>query len=339
MEKQRSPEQDEGFDFVAVGDIVTDAFIRIKDAHLTCNIDNEKCELCLRFGDKVPYESVDVISAVGNSPNAAVSASRLGLLTALISDMGDDYIAQDSLRELKENKVATNHITLHKGKKSNYHYVLWYDIDRTILVKHESYPYRFPDIAPPKWLYVSSLGEESVNYHKEIEEYLKKRPKVKLAFQPGTFQMKMGTDKLANIYRRTEILFCNTEEARRILKTDEKDIGALLKGIHLLGPKIICITDGPKGAYAFNGENMWFMPPYDPLKEAYERTGAGDAFASTVTSALALGKTFEEALLWGPINSGSVVKQVGAQRGLLSREKLEEYLKNAPANYRLQKLV
>jgi hypothetical protein len=34
----------------------------------------------------------------------------------------------------------------------------------------------------------------------------------------------------------------------------------------------------------------------------------------------------------------SVVQQVGAQKGLLSREKLEEYLKNAPEEYKLRKI-
>jgi len=34
----------------------------------------------------------------------------------------------------------------------------------------------------------------------------------------------------------------------------------------------------------------------------------------------------------------SVVQHVGAHRGLLSREKLEEYLKNAPKDYKLTKI-
>ena len=73
------------FDFVAIGDIVTDAFIRIKDASVNCDINTDECRLSLRFGDKIPYEYVEVLSAVGNSPNAAVSAATLGLKTPLIS--------------------------------------------------------------------------------------------------------------------------------------------------------------------------------------------------------------------------------------------------------------
>ena len=69
--------------------------------------------------------------------------------------------------------------------------------------------------------------------------------------------------------------------------------------------------------------------PHDP----YERTGAGDAFASTVSVALLLGKSIKEALTWGPINSMSVVQFVGAQKGLLSMLQLEQHLKDAPVDY------
>ena len=108
--------------------------------------------------------------------------------------------------------------------------------------------------------------------------------------------------------------------------------------MHRLGPKIVVITDGPAGAYACDGNDTWFMPPYPDPKPPFERTGAGDAFSSTVVSALGLGKSLPEALAWGGVNSMSVVQEVGAQKGLLSREKLEEYLKNAPADYKARKI-
>jgi ribokinase len=70
-----------------------------------------------------------------------------------------------------------------------------------------------------------------------------------------------------------------------------------------------------------------------------DRTGAGDSFSSTFTVALAQGKSIKEALMWGPINSMSVVQYLGAQKGLLTKEKLEEYLKNAPNSYKPTKLA
>jgi len=326
-------------DFVAIGDIVTDAFIRLQDAKIHCAVDRENCELCMRFGDKIPYEFVEVLNAVGNSPNAAVSASRLGLNTALVTDLGDDDIAHSSLTTIKGNGIDTSFVSLHEGMKSNYHYVLWYEDDRTILVKHFDYPYSFPEVGDPKWLYLSSLGEQSLPYHHQIVEYLKKNPKTKLAFQPGTFQMKLGFSKLRELYQRTELFFCNVEEAQRMLQNEERSIGRLLHLMRDEGPKTVVITDGPRGAYAYDGKEMWFMPPYPDPKSPLERTGAGDAFASTLTSALALGKSLEEAIMWGPINSMSVVQYVGAQKGLLKRGDLENFLAHAPTNYKPKKIV
>jgi len=326
-------------DFLAIGDITTDAFIKLKDAHVHKGIDDsESSELCIRFGDKVPYESVDVITAVGNSPNAAVSASRLGLSSSVLTNIGNDQNGKDCLDSLKKDKVNTKFVQIEKGKKTNYHYVLWYGVERTILIKHTEFNYKLPKLPEVGWIYLSSLADNSLEYHLEIAEYLKKNPKTKLAFQPGTFQISLGTEKLKDIYTRTEIFFCNVEEAEKILGIKNKDIKILSLGIHKLGPKIVSISDGPNGAYASDGENIYFTPMYPDVAEPVDRTGAGDAFSSTFTSALALGKTLPEALSWGPINSMSVVQKIGAQEGLLSKEKLENYLKTAPENYKVTKI-
>ena len=325
-------------DFLAVGDIVIDAFIRIKDAHVNCRIDIDVCELCFRFGDKVPYESVTVIPAVGNGPNASVSAARLGLNSALVTNIGDDKHGNECLESLKKDKVDTTYVTTEKGKPTNYHYVLWYDIDRTILVKHTEFNYKFPQLPEISWMYLTSLANNSLPYHQEIALYLKNHPETKLAFQPGTFQIKLGKEKLKDIYARTEIFFCNVEEAEKILGIQNKDILTLSKGLAILGPKIIVISDGPNGAYLYENGELWHIPIYPDIAPPLDRTGAGDSFSSTITCALALGKSPLEASACGPINAMAVVQEIGAQNGLLSREKLEEYLKNAPEDYKAKKI-
>jgi ribokinase len=169
-------------------------------------------------------------------------------------------------------------------------------------------------------------------------EYLKNNPETKLAFQPGTFQIKLGAEKLKEIYARAEILFCNLEEAEIISGLQSKNVLELSKSIVALGPKIVSISDGPNGAYLYYNNELWHLPIYPDIAPPFERTGAGDAFSSTFTAALALGKSPLEAFTWGPINSMSVVQYVGAQKGLLTQEKLEEYLKNAPDNYKVRKI-
>ena len=327
-------------DFITIGDTVTDDFIKIKDARVHCEIDDTNCELCVRFGDKVPYESVQSVYGVGNAANAAVCASRLGIDTAFVSDVGGDELGEKTLGALSAQNVHIGLIRIHDDMQSNHHYILQYEAERTILIKHQEYPYALPEIGEPKWIYLSSLGENSLPYHEEISAYLKAHPDVTLAFQPGTFQIKIGVEKLKDIYARTYIFFCNKEEAQKILGVETTDMQKLLKSMHDLGPKIVVITDGPNGASAFDsttGESFT-VPMYPDIARPVDRTGAGDAFAATVSSAIALGEPLEKALAWGPINSMSVVQGIGAQRGLLTRTQLEKYLADAPASYKVEKL-
>jgi sugar/nucleoside kinase (ribokinase family) len=332
--------ENKNFDFISIGDITTDAFIRLKDAKTICDPSGKKCELSLRFGDKVPYEFMEEIRAVGNSANAAVCAARLGLSSAMVTNVGDDHNGHECIATLNKNKVATDFVSVGKDKETNYHYVLWFEEDRTILVKHHEYDYKLPDIGNPKWIYLSSIGENSLDYHKQIAEYLRKNNDVKFAFQPGTFQMKMGVENLKDLYARTDIFFCNVEEAKNILnKKEEQDIKNLLKEMHDLGPNVVVITDGPKGAYAYDGFEAFFMMPFPDPKPPYDRTGAGDAFSATFTAAIALGKSLFDAFLWAPINSMSVVQYVGAQKGLLTQEDMLKFLSQAPQDYRPQKIM
>jgi sugar/nucleoside kinase (ribokinase family) len=177
---------EERLQFLAIGDIVTDAFIRLHEASVHCNINNEDCEICMKWGAKIPFEFAEVVPAVGNSANAAVSAARLGLRSALRAYVGDDMYATQCYAALEINKVSLEYMEKVKGKMTNYHYVLWYEAQRTILVKHETFDYQVPNIAEgPEWVYLSSLGENSLPYHQAWMEQIKKWPDTKLAFQPG----------------------------------------------------------------------------------------------------------------------------------------------------------
>ena len=331
--------------FLAIGDIVTDAFIRLKDASVHCQLNNEACEICMRWGDKIPYDFHQIVPAVGNASNAAVAAARLGIPSALRSYVGRDAYGAQCLEVLKNEGVDTEYMVTQDGKFTNYHYVLWYESQRTILVKHEKFDYAVPTLAStPKWLYLSSLGENSLPYHHSLLEWLKKYPETKLAFQPGTYQIKFGhhdkwmdshKEEFADVYARTDIFFCNKEEAERILGMPAgTDIKILLSAIRALGPKTAVITDDTRGCYAIDESGAaMHCPRYHDPRPPYEITGAGDALASTAVCALSLGYDLGEALRWGSANASAVLQEVGAQKGLLSRQQLEKNLANPPAPF------
>jgi len=321
------------YDFVAFGDVTIDAFIRLKDAHVTCKINDEDCEICMKFGTKLPFESVDEVFAVGNGPNAAVAALRLGLSSTVVANVGDDRNGADCVTTLEKEGMKTEYIRSHPGMKTNYHYVLQYGAERTILVKHEKFPYQMPVFSEvPQWFYLTSLPLETLDYQLEIARYAKANG-VKLAFQPGTFQMELGKEKLAEVYQATDIFFCNKEEAQLILGTTEGDLKKLLEGVRALGPKTPVITDGRGGSYVMDDSGAYHAPMYPDSAPPIDRTGAGDATASTMVAYIIKGMEPKEALLRGMINSEAVVQKIGAQAGLLTAEAIEEKFAKRPAEY------
>lgn len=328
-------------DVLSVGDVVTDAFIKLEDDHAKVVKTDKGPMLTMPFGTKVPFDHAEVIEGVGNAANASVAFARLGLKSGLAANVGSDQFGRDIIAALEKNDVDTRFVHINPGHKSNYHYVLWYKEERTILIKHEEYEYlwpRFRVIDIPKWIYFSSISEHAIEYHDQISAWLEAHPTVKLAFQPGTFQIEAGIKRLKKIYERSEVLAVNREEATEISGGDHHDLNDLFDKLHALGPKTVLISDGHAGAYASDGEKRWKMPIYPDPKPPFERTGAGDAFTSTFVAALAKGADVQAALLWAPVNSMNVVQHVGAQAGLLTEKQLEKYLREAPHWYHPERM-
>jgi ribokinase len=327
-------------DVICIGDTVVDEFIKLQDAEIHTDIKTHEKTITMKFAQKLPYEEAVILYGVGNSANAAVSFSRLGLSSFLLTEVGADENGKLIKENLTKENIDVSLVGEHVGIPTNDHYVLWYKDERTILVKHEHYPRKLDVEKLPnaKYCYLSSLGADTIDYQMQIAKWIEKNPQMRLTFQPGTFQMQAGRVKMGSFYRNSYIFVCNVEESKLILENVNLEIKDLLKKLHLEGPKIVVITDGPNGAYLYNEGRTYFMPIYPDIAPPYERTGAGDSFASTFTAAIALGLTPEQAMLWAPINSMHVVQYVGAQEGLLTKNEILEFLKKAPADYKLQEI-
>jgi sugar/nucleoside kinase (ribokinase family) len=315
------------FDIVSIGDTTIDAFIELHEASVHCAVDHTNCQLCLSYADKVPYDKLTMLPA-GNSTNNAVGSARLGMKNAFITAIGDDNNGKLIEQELTREGIDTQFIHVNRGVLTNFHFVLSFQAERTILIKHNKFQYKFPNKLDTDWIYFSSMAAGTEKFHKEVENFLVKNPKVKLAFNPGTFQIRMGTAKLKNIYKRTEILFLNREEAQLVLKENTRNVKTLLKGMRGLGAKIAVLTDGRQGSYALGQSRVWYLDEFEgPHVEA---TGAGDAFGTAFTAAISLGKPISDAIAWGTVNGGHVVMQVGPHAGLQTKGQIEKYLRAHP---------
>src|SRR3989344_2419362 len=189
---------------LAVGDVVTDAFIRLLDNQQKIEYGKDgQPDLSVPFGTKIPYDFSEIVAGVGNAANAAVAFAKLGFESGLVSNVGSDNWGREIIDSLEDKDVDTRFVHINRDKKSNYHYVLWYKSDRTILIKHEEYAYHWPHfriIDIPKWIYFSSVSKNALEYHDELAAWLEGHPSVQLAFQPGTFQIRAGVSRMKKIY-------------------------------------------------------------------------------------------------------------------------------------------
>jgi len=324
------------YDVLTVGDAASDVFIPLSGTHIRIRENDDGQWMELPYGGKVQFEHSPTVEAGGNAANAAVGFSRLGLSTAIATHVGHDDIGRAMQLALEREGIDTHLMRYDPGQPSNRNFVLWLGQDRTILVRHELYDYHWANLSRreiPAWVYLSSIGSDCTNYYEQIVAWLHAEPGVRLVLQPGTFQITQGVRAMRGLYQRAEVLVCNREEAVEIGGGDHNHLADLLESLHRLGPRTVVVTDGPDGAYASDGSQRYRVPAYPDPTPPKERTGAGDAFATTLVAALVKGLPLERALAWAPVNAMSVVQEVGSQGGLLREHELLTHLKAAPEGY------
>jgi len=298
-----------------------------ENAHLH-QVRGESQELCFTFADKIPVKAKhDLIG--GNSANAAVAFARLGFKTAIYTHVGGDDQGIRIINEFKKNEISSDYVIVDRDKESNYNTVINLNAERTILIYHVHRHYVLPKLEAAKWMYLSSMGEGFDTIYPDVIKYIEEH-KVNFCYQPGTFQLKFGAEKTKALLKHTKIFFVNKEEAELYLGVPPtNDFRKLLDGLLALGIEIAVITDGPKGAYASDGREYYYLGIIEEAPRI-EATGAGDSFSSAFAAAIASGEPIAEALRWGQCESSSVIQKIGPQPGLLYRKQIEHLLHKYP---------
>lgn len=323
------------FDVITLGDAVSDLFIKPSDVTLACpvaRIREKTCSepvLCLPYGAKIPISEIH-FDIGGSAANVAVGLVRLGCQAGLISAVGKDDKGREILDKLNKQGVEISRVRQIKEIKTSFSLIISYQGERTILVYRGLEDYskiQLPKTLKSQWLYVGPLGEGFQKLYDEIVSLVSTK-NINLALNPGNIQIESKSE-LRRILRITKVLFVNKEEAEEMVEIRRPAlIKDLLYDLKSYGAEMVVITDGPEGAYFFDGKEFLHIGTYQAKK--HEVTGAGDAFSSGFLGALILREDTKEALRWGVINSASVIEKVGAQNGLLNISQIERRLKKAP---------
>jgi len=316
------------FNLITIGDAVVDNHIILDEADVECDLDTKACRLCLDYAAKVPV-SDSFQNIGGNAVNVAIGASKLGLVTSVLTDLGKDANGKMVVSELKKYGVDTKLAKLNPKNQTRFAIVLNYKGERTILSSHKKKDYTWPkDVPESDWIYFTSMSEGYENVQKNLLAYLQKHPTVRLVYNPGSFQSKNSLDSVLEVIKKSDILIVNLQEAETILKTTlskEKSVATIIHKLLALGAKEVVITDAEKGAYGGNVEGIWKIESF-PVK-VVAKTGAGDAFSSGYISARQYDHDIADALTWGIANSCSVISSFGAHAKLLERDSIKNYIK------------
>lgn len=318
------------YDVICVGSATVDCFVStgnrlFQKAHAGC--------VKVPFGSKVLIDDVRFITG-GGGTNTAVGFSRLGFKTALIAKMGYGTNSQRITQELSREKVDTSLVIRTPNARTGFSVVL--DAsgkDRTILAfKGSNSELGFDEIPKnmlkTKWFYFSSMLDKSFKTLEMLSDFALKH-NINVAFNPSSYLAVKGPRYLHKVLRACTILILNRGEACELLgKKEPGNLDELLKGLYQYVPRLVVVTDGSKGVYAFDGTVKYFLKA-TPVK-VVEATGAGDAFACAFVSGMIMGKNVEDSLKMGSSNAESVIQHFGAKNILLTRKEIIKYLKSKP---------
>jgi sugar/nucleoside kinase (ribokinase family) len=331
----------QNFDVVSLGDVVTDEFIHLPEGSVRVRVDEEGRWLEIPLGMKLIIEDDSLPATGGSAANAAVAMSRLGLRVRLASYLAHDQIGLDILSAMHGEDVGTGLIHVDSPSHTVRNFVLSFGGERTILVRHAEFNYHWEglrDYEVPTWLYINSLGPDALTYQDELADWLDQYPNVRLAFQPGTFQLEAGTKRLARLYARAEVLLCSRAAAEAIAGASAADPVHVLDALLRLGASNVVVFDESGGAVAANDSERLKIEPFADSEPPLDLTGAGDAFASTMVAALIRGMPLREALRWPPVNFVATSRQFGTQSGLLRYDDLVSRLDAAQSEFKVHDL-
>jgi len=340
------------FDVVTLGGATVDLFIRTPDSRIISVKEAlfQQDYLAFEYGKKIYVEDV-LYTMGGGGNNTAVAFARLGLSTAFIGAIGQDEEGRKILMALKSEGVRTDFISRVTDQNTGLSLIInSFDGDRTVFSfrgandKLTAAMINWDQLSEASWLYLPSLSGEA---HAILEEVIRFAgdKKIKIACNPGAQQLSLGLDGLSHVIKASDVFVLNKEEAElltsmraphrpidpalypvEVMKGEPwiSDVREILRTIYAIGPRIVVITDGIKGAHAYDGISYYWMPvyPYAPL----DTLGAGDAFAASFVAGRIQGKPIEECLMMAAANGSSVVRKYGAQPGLCTAAEIVQIM-------------
>ncbi len=335
------------FDVITIGSATMDVFVECDDANIVSVRKKDKNTEFMSYPYGSKLEITDFDSQIGGGGvNTAFNFANLGLKTGAIFKVGDDIYSRGIFKAFENSNVDLSNVIQRVDDSTGFSIILTsFEGDRTVLAHRGANAHikeneiNFEAIKNSKLLYIAPLNGDSNRVLDDIVKFAKDNGTY-VCFNAGTTGIKKGFTYLKSILEYAQIVVMNKEEATMAtgiqLRQDTKDskfsdqlihpdLKEMFSKLRVSDLQIIVITDGKKGAFAYDGEKYYYCPCFDgPVTSTL---GAGDAFASTFCAALKkYDRNIAKALEAASVNSAGVVSVFGATKGLLTFDEIERRL-------------
>ncbi|MHA1987430.1 MAG: carbohydrate kinase family protein [Promethearchaeota archaeon] len=323
-------------ELITIGSNTLDILIQIDDILRFELLDKDiiKKYTAIEYSRKLNVKDVKFVPG-GSGANIAANGSMLGLNSAYIGVMGNDFSADICLTDLKKRGVDLSQVTQTDEDCTAISIILrtQWGKDRSILaykgannllnpsdVKEEF----FKNIKAFAW---TSLTSE--NGGKAIEKAITfTKNNGGIVFAAPSMSIIKNAAKWAKILiSNSDVVSLNLEEAQEF--TGEKKKTLMIKNFLEMGVKLISITDGPNGSIISDGKIIINSGVYSAGKEIQDTTGAGDAFLTGILISHLNNFTIEKMSKIATAMSYLECREVGVREGLpTSLGELEDFINN-----------
>lgn len=331
---------------VCIGSAGKDVFYPTEEG-LILETPEDPCALKkIAFELGAKYQVEDRFEALGGcAANVSVGMARLGLDVDCYTKVGRDITGRWIKDQLRGSGVGIGAVQEEEERKSDLAFVIdsRKSEDRLIFFNRDAnenleiYPELLKDYA---WIFVSALnGNADSDWSENLQKILDiaEEHKINLILNPGQRNIKDNPRKIIEAIKKTKILILNKDEAMEIALNlgipfspeELQDERWLVKKLQFLGPEIVALTDGVRGAWALDQEKLVFASSlHEKIKgEVKDTTGAGDAFTAGFISAYFKSLDLKEMLAWGIANSANSVLFFGATEGMLGKREIQKMAK------------
>jgi len=322
-------------ELITIGSNTLDILIQIDDILRFELFDKDiiKKYTAIEYSRKLNVKNVRFVPG-GSGANIAANCSMLGLKSAYIGVMGNDFSAEICLTDLKNRGVDLSQVIQTDNDCTALSIILrtQWGKDRSILaykgannllkpsdVKEEL----FSNIKAFAW--TSLTTDESCKAIEKAITLTKNNGGIVFA-APSMSIIKNAPEWARILITNSDIVSLNLEEAQEFTGESKKSL--MIKIFLEMGVKLISITDGPNGSIISDGKTMINSGVYS-VGKVEDTTGAGDAFLSGILISrlnnFSLEKTSKTATAMSFLES----KEVGVREGLpKSLQELEDFINN-----------